>query len=413
MHHEHTGHEPTTAAGVGGGGEILISGGTLIDATGAPARPNPGVLLRGDNIEVVGPGAAEAASAGAERVDADGRTVMPGLIDAPLATPPSTTSSPTTNSSSTATRPPPRWLRARTSPRCCGRVSPLLLRPRHPVLDGAVAARRGRGRCRGGPGASAPECRRWSPRSAARPGGSSPTRGWWATPRSSTPSTRPSCGPAATSSTAPTGSRSTPPGCLPGTGPARCWAGAATSCGRVCDTAHELDTSVMAHCRSPESVTACAEAGRGHTAARLVHGRRGTRGGDPLRQRPLPHLHVPGEPGGLRLNAVGAGAGMEEIFRGEIAATAKMMRAAYDAGVPVLCGSEAGFALTPYGHWARPGGGDPRERVGPQPHGGHRLRHRQRCHRHAPRRSQSAPSPKAAWPTCWCSTVIRWPTSGC
>jgi len=28
-----------------------------------------------------------------------------------------------------------------------------------------------------------------------------------------------------------------------------------------------------------------------------------------------------------------------------------MMRKAYDAGVPLLCGSESGFALTPYGHW--------------------------------------------------------------
>ena len=27
------------------------------------------------------------------------------------------------------------------------------------------------------------------------------------------------------------------------------------------------------------------------------------------------------------------------------------MRKAYDAGVPLLCGSESGFALTPYGHW--------------------------------------------------------------
>ncbi|MCE2532241.1 MAG: hypothetical protein J4F44_07250, partial [Acidimicrobiia bacterium] len=65
-----------------GTGEILISGGTLIDATGAPARPNPGVLLRGDNIGMVGLGAAEAAGTGAERIDASGRTVMPGLIDA-------------------------------------------------------------------------------------------------------------------------------------------------------------------------------------------------------------------------------------------------------------------------------------------------------------------------------------------
>ena len=28
-----------------------------------------------------------------------------------------------------------------------------------------------------------------------------------------------------------------------------------------------------------------------------------------------------------------------------------MIRRAYDAGVPVLCGSESGFSLTPYGEW--------------------------------------------------------------
>ena len=48
---------------------------------------------------------------------------------------------------------------------------------------------------------------------------------------------------------------------------------------------------------------------------------------------------------------VGAGAGMQDVFRGEIEATAKMMAKAHDAGVPLLCGSESGFALTPYGHW--------------------------------------------------------------
>ena len=69
-------------SGAGRRSEILINGGTLIDATGAPARPNPGVLLRGDNIEVVGPGAAGTASNDAERIDATGMTVMPGLIDA-------------------------------------------------------------------------------------------------------------------------------------------------------------------------------------------------------------------------------------------------------------------------------------------------------------------------------------------
>ena len=42
---------------------------------------------------------------------------------------------------------------------------------------------------------------------------------------------------------------------------------------------------------------------------------------------------------------------MTDIFRGEIRATAAMVRRAYDAGVRLLCGSESGFALTPYGHW--------------------------------------------------------------
>ena len=48
---------------------------------------------------------------------------------------------------------------------------------------------------------------------------------------------------------------------------------------------------------------------------------------------------------------VGAGTNMVDVFRGEIAATAEMVRRAHDAGVRLLCGSESGFVLTPYGHW--------------------------------------------------------------
>ena len=48
---------------------------------------------------------------------------------------------------------------------------------------------------------------------------------------------------------------------------------------------------------------------------------------------------------------VGAGVAQVDIFRGEIEATAAQVRAAYDAGVRLLCGSESGFSLTPYGHW--------------------------------------------------------------
>jgi imidazolonepropionase-like amidohydrolase len=42
---------------------------------------------------------------------------------------------------------------------------------------------------------------------------------------------------------------------------------------------------------------------------------------------------------------------LQEIFRREIADSATMIRRAYEAGVPVLCGSESGFSLTPYGEW--------------------------------------------------------------
>ena len=44
-------------------------------------------------------------------------------------------------------------------------------------------------------------------------------------------------------------------------------------------------------------------------------------------------------------------AAIREMFRREISDSAQMLRRAYDAGVPLLCGSEAGFSMTPYGDW--------------------------------------------------------------
>jgi imidazolonepropionase-like amidohydrolase len=63
---------------------LLITGGTLIDGTGAPPRPNAAILLRGGKIAAIGAAAlAEGVSDGSvDRIDASGKTVMPGLIDA-------------------------------------------------------------------------------------------------------------------------------------------------------------------------------------------------------------------------------------------------------------------------------------------------------------------------------------------
>ncbi|HEX3753163.1 MAG TPA: amidohydrolase family protein [Streptosporangiaceae bacterium] len=63
---------------------LLISNGTLIDGTGASPRGATDVLTDGDRIVAVGPEAATAAAglSGVQRIDATGLTVMPGLIDA-------------------------------------------------------------------------------------------------------------------------------------------------------------------------------------------------------------------------------------------------------------------------------------------------------------------------------------------
>ncbi|MSW19985.1 MAG: amidohydrolase family protein, partial [Actinobacteria bacterium] len=117
-----------------------------------------------------------------------------------------------------------------------------------------------------------------------------------------------------------------------------------------CDTAHDLGIPVTAHCRSDESTAAAVRAG----VDLILHASYITEDTVQL----LVDSGTPVCPTFTFLAnladygpKVGAGIGQEDLFRGEIRATAKMMRAAYDAGVPILCGSESGFALTPYGHW--------------------------------------------------------------
>ena len=118
----------------------------------------------------------------------------------------------------------------------------------------------------------------------------------------------------------------------------------------VCDTAHALGVPVTAHCRNATSTRDAALAG----VDLILHA---SFMDDQALQAVidsgaalcptftfLANLADYGE-------RVGAGIGMQDTFRGEIKATAAMIRAAYDAGVPILCGSESGFALTPYGHW--------------------------------------------------------------
>jgi len=118
----------------------------------------------------------------------------------------------------------------------------------------------------------------------------------------------------------------------------------------VTETAHSLDTPTIAHCRSAESTRLAAEAGvdlilhasfLDQTAVEAI-----VESGAALAPT-FTFLANLADHGGK----VGAMSTQVDMFRGEIAATASVLRTAHEAGVPILCGSESGFALTPYGHW--------------------------------------------------------------
>jgi len=118
----------------------------------------------------------------------------------------------------------------------------------------------------------------------------------------------------------------------------------------ACETAHELGVPVMAHCRSPESTTICAEAGVDlilHASFIDDDGLQAVIDNGASICPTFTFLANLADFGA----SVGATPGMEDVFRNEIQATAKMMRKAYDEGVRIISGSESGFALTPYGHW--------------------------------------------------------------
>ena len=64
-------------------GTTFITNGQLIDGTGAPAVPNATLVIKNGRIDFAGPAApAPAVPSDAERIDARGGTIMPGLVEA-------------------------------------------------------------------------------------------------------------------------------------------------------------------------------------------------------------------------------------------------------------------------------------------------------------------------------------------
>ena len=118
----------------------------------------------------------------------------------------------------------------------------------------------------------------------------------------------------------------------------------------ICDTAHELHTPVMGHCRGGEATRRAVKAGFDmifHATAM-----------DETALEALIEHKTPVAPAlTLQANMVdfgqvlGTSENLISMFEREITDSIDTMKAAYKEGVPLLCGSESGFSLVPYGHW--------------------------------------------------------------
>lgn len=118
----------------------------------------------------------------------------------------------------------------------------------------------------------------------------------------------------------------------------------------ICDTAHELMTPVMGHCRGAEATRRAAVAGFDF----ILH----ATGMDEAALTAVVDRKIPIVPA-LTFQAnmvdfgarIGTSSELIRIFEREITNSAETLSAAHRAGVPLLTGSEAGFALVPYGDW--------------------------------------------------------------
>lgn len=118
----------------------------------------------------------------------------------------------------------------------------------------------------------------------------------------------------------------------------------------VCDTAHELNTRVVAHCRNSSSTLEAARAG----VDLIYHA--SYMDDDALEavidsgSQLCPTFTLLGNLADYG-SKVGSAPELLDVFRAEIEVTSRQVAKAHAAGVPLLCGSETGFAVTPVGEW--------------------------------------------------------------
>lgn len=118
----------------------------------------------------------------------------------------------------------------------------------------------------------------------------------------------------------------------------------------ICDIAHDYGIPVAGHCRSAKSVKFACEAG----FDQIIHA---TLMDEAAVEALVKHkaMVVPALTFQANLaefgDAISASPMMQDLFRKEIENSAEMFHKAFKAGVPLVCGSESGFSVTPYGDW--------------------------------------------------------------
>ncbi len=118
----------------------------------------------------------------------------------------------------------------------------------------------------------------------------------------------------------------------------------------VVDTAHDLGAKVVGHCRGSSSIADAARAG----FDMILHATfMDDVALDAVASRGIPIVPTFTFQANLADfgHQIGASAVLIDNFRREIDDSVAMLNKARAAGVPLICGTESGFSMTPYGQW--------------------------------------------------------------
>lgn len=118
----------------------------------------------------------------------------------------------------------------------------------------------------------------------------------------------------------------------------------------ICEVAHDLGVPVMGHCRGDMSIRRALLSG-----IDLIFHATGMSDetADLLIERKTPVCPAMTFQANMVDHgaALGTSPALIQLFEREIIDSAETIKKLHAAGVPLLCGSEAGFSMVPYGHW--------------------------------------------------------------